>query len=254
MTTNQPTVNSLAAHVPTRTRRPGGRPGRVSTWLVPAALLLFTTIPLVAGGLRLVELAGGPQVLPTNPRIENLPAPLVVHVVGAVVYVVLGAFQFPRRLRRHRTWHRRAGRVAVVAGLLVAASGLTMTVVYTDAPGGLVLWTVRFVVSALMGGALVLGFSAIRRRDITAHRAWMVRAYALGLGASSQTVTQGIGEGIFGTSDISTGLSISAGWVVNAAVAELLIRHKPRRSPTVGSRRTNRPASTTATTASLPGA
>ena len=224
-------------------QRTSGRSGRTkrrhapSTWLIPAALLAFTTVPLVAGTLRLVELAGGRQLLPPNPRIEDFPAPLVVHVIGAAVYVVLGAFQFPRRLRRHRTWHHRSGRVAVVAGLLVAGSGLTMTVFYTDAPGGPVLWTVRFTVSTLMGVALALGFNAVRRHDLDAHRAWMTRAYALGLGAGSQTITQGVGEAIFGTTDLSTGLSISAGWLINAAIAEALVYRTRRRSSRTGAQR-----------------
>ena len=44
-----------------------------------------------------------------------------------------------------------------------------------------------------MAAAIVLGFTAIRRRDIAAHRAWMIRAYALGLGAGTQAFTEGIG-------------------------------------------------------------
>ena len=60
-----------------------------------------------------------------------------------------------------------------------------------------------------MAASIVLGFTAIRRRDIAAHRAWMIRAYALGLGAGTQVFTQGIGEALFGTSDLSTALSVS---------------------------------------------
>jgi hypothetical protein len=46
----------------------------------------------------------------------------VVHILGAAVYAV-GAFQFlPSLRRRHLVWHRRAGRVLAVAGLLVAGS------------------------------------------------------------------------------------------------------------------------------------
>jgi hypothetical protein len=52
----------------------------------------------------------------------------------------------------------------------------------------------------------------------------MVRAYALAVAAGSQPFTQGIGEGLFGTSDLSTALSISSGWVINATVAEWVIR------------------------------
>jgi uncharacterized membrane protein len=196
-----------------------------SSWRVPLALVILSLFPLVAGSLRLIEIAGGPQVLPTNPRIDASPAPLVVHVLAAAVYAVLGAFQFPARLRRrHPGWHRRSGRILVGAGLAVAGSGLWMTLFYSGAPGGVLLWTIRLLVGSTMAAAIVLGFSAIRRRDIGAHRAWMIRAYALGLGAGTQVFTQGIGEALFGTSDLSTEISVASGWVINAVVAEWVIR------------------------------
>jgi hypothetical protein len=75
-----------------------------------------------------------------------------------------------------------------------------------------------------MAASIVLGFTAIRRRDIASHRAWMIRAYALAVGAGTQVFTQGVGEAVFGTSELSTALSISSGWVINAAVAECVIR------------------------------
>ncbi|MEV0285405.1 DUF2306 domain-containing protein [Kribbella sp. NPDC050820] len=150
---------------PHRPRR--GREG--SSWRVPTGLLALTIFPLIAGSLRLLELAGGPQVLPTNPRVDASPAPVVVHVVSAAVYAVAGAFQFPARIRRrHRTWHRRAGRVLILAGLLVAASGLWMTLFYPGAPGGDLLWTVRLVAGSAIATSLVLGFTAVRRRNFAA--------------------------------------------------------------------------------------
>lgn len=204
-----------------RAAAPG--PG-TAPWRAPAALLMISVIPLVSGVLRLVEVADGPQLMPVNPRIAADPAPVMVHILAATVYAILGAFQFPARLRRrHRTWHRTSGRVLVAAGLLVAVSGLWMTVFYRNAPGGVLLWTVRLTVGSAMATALVLGFTAIRRRDIAAHRAWMIRAYALGLGAGTQTVTQGVGEAAFGTGDLSTALSMSVAWLINAAVAEWVI-------------------------------
>ena len=208
---------------PVSSHRPGSRDG--SSWRVPAALVALTTLPLVAGSLRILELVGGPHLLPANPRIDASPVPLVLHVVAAAVYAVAGAFQFPARLRRrHRAWHRRAGRVLIGAGLVVAGSGLWMTLFYAGAPGGDLLWSVRLVVGSATAGSIVLGVAAIRRRDIAAHRAWMLRAYALAVAAGTQVFTQGIGEGIFGTSDLSTGLSVSSGWVINAVLAEWIIR------------------------------
>jgi uncharacterized membrane protein len=201
-------------------------------WAVPTALVALVVIPVSAGALRILELAGGPHLLPENQRITDSPAPLVVHVVAAAVLALVGAFQFPTRLRRrHLSWHRRAGRVLVVSGLLVAGSGLWMTLFYAGAPGGTALWAVRLLVASATATSLVLGFAAIRRRDIRAHRAWMIRAYALAVGAGTQTITEGIAEALLGVDDTSKFLGSTAGWLVNIAVAEWAIRRRsPRRT------------------------
>jgi uncharacterized membrane protein len=196
-----------------------------SSWRIPLALVVLSLIPVISGSLRLIEAAGGPQLMPVNPRIGASPAPLVVHVLAAAIYAVLGAFQFPARLRRrHPGWHRRSGRILVGAGLAVAGSGLWMTLFYSGAPGGVLLWAIRLLVGSTMAAAIVLGFTAIRRRDIAAHRAWMIRAYALGLGAGTQAFTEGIGEALFGTGDLSKAISMGSAWVINALVAEWVIR------------------------------
>ncbi len=154
-----------------------------------------------------------------------------MHIVSAVVYAVLGAFQFSARLRRRRPgWHRRAGRLLVVLGLAVAFSGLWMTLVYPRKEGtGDILWTARLLVSSGMGVSLILGLAAIRSRDIARHRAWMTRAYALGLGAGTQAFTVGFGEALFGTGVVRTDLMMAAAWAINLAVAEWVIRRPARR-------------------------
>jgi uncharacterized membrane protein len=208
---------------PAPKRRPGDRDR--SSWRVPFALIILSLIPVISGSLRLIEVAGGPQLIATNPRIDASPAPVVVHVLAAAIYAFLGAFQFSARLRRRRPgWHRSSGRILVGAGLLVAGSGLWMTLFYPGAPGGDLLWGIRLVVGSAMAAFIVLGITAIRRRDIPAHRAWMVRAYALAVGAGTQAFTQGVGEALFGTGDLSTAVSVASGWVINAIVAEWVIR------------------------------
>jgi uncharacterized membrane protein len=217
------TQHTVSHTRPAPRRRPGVRDK--SSWPVPVALVVLSLIPVISGSLRLIEVAGGPQLIPANPRIDASPAPVVVHVLAAALYAFLGAFQFTARLRRrHPGWHRRSGRILVGAGLVVAGSGLWMTLFYTGAPGGDLLWAIRLLVGSAMAASIVLGFAAIRRRDIPAHRAWMIRAYALGVGAGTQAFTQGIGEALFGTGDLSTAISVGSGWVINAVVAEWVIR------------------------------
>jgi len=211
------------------------RPTRssLSTGWVPIALVALVALPAVAGSLRLVELAGGPLLLPSNPRMTASPVPVVVHILSAVTFALVGALQFSAGFRRrHRGWHRRAGRAAVVSGLAVASSALWMTLFYLRQPGtGELAYLFRLAFGSGMAASIVLGFTAIRRGDVARHQAWMTRAYALALGAGTQTFTLGIGHAAFGTSALTTDLSLGAGWALNLAVAELVIRRRGGRRP-----------------------
>jgi len=202
---------------PTRSNRSIG-------W-VPYPLIAIIVVPAIAGTLRLVELAGGPHLLPANPRITASPVPVIVHIVCAVLYSVLGAFQFSNGLRRRRpNWHRVAGRIVVGLGLAVAFSALWMTAFYPHIPGGPLATVFRLGFGTGMAASIILAFIAIRRRDIARHRAWMARAYALALGAGTQALTLGIGKAIFGDSELTTALMLGAGWGINLAVVEYIIR------------------------------
>lgn len=219
----------MNVHIRTAANRPAGG-ARTAGWPVPASLIALSFIPLTAGALRLVQLVGGPALMPADDRFAGFPAALVVHIVGATVFALVGAFQFvPRFRRRHRAWHRRVGRVVAVAGLLVAGSALWLTLFYPPQPGtGILLYLLRLVFGSAMAACLVLGFTAVRRRDIATHRAWMIRAYALGLGAGTQVFTEGIGGAVFGTGEVRGDLAKAAGWAINLAVAEYVITRPTR--------------------------
>ena len=210
------------------TIHPPARPTRStrSTGWVPFALVALVLVPAIAGSLRLVELAGGSHALPANPRITASPLPVVIHIICAVLYAVLGAFQFSAGFRRRRPrWHRASGRIVVGLGLAVAFSALWMTQFYPRQPGtGELAYVFRIAFGSGMAASIILGFTAIRRGDVARHRAWMTRAYALALGAGTQVFTQGIGNALFGTSELTTDLSLGAGWAINLAVAEYVIR------------------------------
>ena len=70
----------------------------------------------------------------------------------------------------------------------------------------------------------------IRHGDMIRHRAWMTRAYAIGLGAGTQVLTGIVGELTIGTpNELENALLMGAGWVINLAVAEWAIRKRLRR-------------------------
>lgn len=208
---------------------------RVGGWAV-AGLIALSIVPVLAGGARLVQLSTGAAVTVDNARFVAAPWPVVLHVIGSAIYCVLGALQFAPGLRaRWPAWHRRSGRVLVGCGLTAALSGLWMTQFYQPAPlDGTALYSMRWGVGMAMTAALMLGVIAARGRKVAAHRAWMMRAYALGLGAGTQVLTHlpwmlWPALHTLGWRTIFMGL----GWAINLAVAEWLIaraRHSPRHS------------------------
>ena len=100
-----------------------------------------------------------------------------------------------------------------------------MTLFYAPQPGtGPLLHAVRLLFGPAMAACLVLGVTTVRRGDIQAHRAWMIRAYAIALAAGTQAFTQGIGEALLSPSPLHVDLAIGAGWVINLGVAEWVIR------------------------------
>ncbi|GAA1751844.1 DUF2306 domain-containing protein [Agromyces humatus] len=214
----------------------GGVPNRRvskprAQWPAPTGLILLSLVPIAAGAFRLTELTSGGEVTAANARFFDSPVPVVVHIVASSVFLVLGALQFAPSLRRRR-WHRYAGRIAAPAGLLSALSALWMTLFYDmPAGGGVALFVMRLVFGTVMAAAIVFAFIAIRRGDVATHSAWMTRAYAIGLGAGTQVFTFLPWTLVFGTPDETMhAVLMGAGWVINLAVAEVVIRRRAARS------------------------
>ncbi len=194
---------------------------------VPAGLLFLGLLPLLGGVVRFTELVGGAAITPNNARFFADPVPVVLHVLSSCLYFILGAFQFSARIRSRRPeWHRAAGRVLIPAGLVCAATGMWMAVFYPPVFGdGVELTAIRLVVGSAMCVFLGLGLAAIRRSAFVEHRAWMMRAYALGIAAGTQPLTLGVVFLIFGAfNDATYTLAMAAGWLLNVAAAEWVIR------------------------------
>jgi len=197
-------------------------------WLIAAGLILLALIPSFAGAFRVGEIATDAPVTAENARFLQMPLPVVLHIVGALVYALVGAFQFlPGFRSRHLAWHRFAGRYLLVpTGLVVALSGLWMTAFYDVPPiDGLALQISRYAVGVGMAVSIALALIAVARRDIPRHGAWMIRAYALTMGAGTQVLTSAPFAILFGTpSEFWRLVQMDAGWLINIVVAEIVIR------------------------------
>jgi Predicted membrane protein (DUF2306) len=92
---------------------------------------------------------------------------------------------------------------------------------------GDILYGLRLFFGWFMVLSIVFGVVAIRRRAFVQHGAWMLRAYAIGLGAGTQVFTH-IPLLLFpaSQSEISRALAMGGGWVINLIVAEWIIRKR----------------------------
>ncbi len=195
---------------------------RRSEWLAPSLLVLLSLGPAAAGTFRLGELAGNAEVSEANARFFAMPIPVVLHILAAVPFSLLGALQFAPSLRR-RGWHRTVGRFLVACGLAAAVTGLWMTLVYPWPKGdGAALYVMRLAFGSAMLVAIVLAIDAIRRRDFAAHGAWMMRAYAIGMGAGTQVLTHLPWFVLVDRTpdELPRALMMGAGWVINVVIAE----------------------------------
>lgn len=199
-------------------------------WITLIGLLLLSLVPCVGGTLRLLELSSPGQFdfLPENPRIRADPQPVFIHLLSAVTFSILGAFQFlPSFRKTYPKWHRRAGRLLVGAGIVSAVSGVWMTHYYSfpDELQGDLLYTVRLLVGLAMVSFILLGLYAVLKKRFAHHRSSMIRAYALGIGAGTQVLVSipwlvTVGEPSGFTRDVLMTLA----WVINVFAAEWVIR------------------------------
>lgn len=198
-----------------------------SDWLVPAALVALCGVPVLAGSARLAQFATADALTGDAARYNAEPAPLILHIIAASTFGVLGALQFAPNLRRGGSrWHRVVGRIVLPWGLLAALTGLWMTQFYARIPSdSAALYATRMLVGCAMLAEFGMAISAIRQRNFRAHGAWMVRAYALGLGAGTQVFTHlpwFLFAGIPGPT--SRAFLMAAGWLINVLVAEWIVR------------------------------
>lgn len=203
-------------------------------WAFFAIIFVYSFVPTFAGLFRVAELAGGTEILPENPRAITAPLPIILHILGSFVFCLFGALQFAPGVRRHFPGlHRRMGRLITAAGCMSALTGLWMTLFFVfpqELQGPLLYW-VRIVLSLSMFGLILSAVIAIRSRNVEEHSAAMIRAYAIGQGASTQAVF-GISVMIlFGIELMGPprDFLMVAAWGLNLLIAEALIARQKRR-------------------------
>jgi uncharacterized membrane protein len=158
---------------------------------------------------------------------------LVAHIFTATVALVLGPLQFVPAVRARRRVHRRIGRAYLLLGVVPSA----LAAVPVAWLSGRLVTQVGLMVPAA-GWLLTAWFAvlAIRRGDVAAHRAWMLRNYALTFLAVTARIVVPLvlltmlAAGAVARADAAAvaasliPIGQVLGWMINLAVAEVLIR------------------------------
>ena len=204
--------------------KPLAFPFRALARPVPLVLTLgfLTAIPVLNAAVLSVQIPMG-NVPSGSERLMTAPVAMFVHALSGVLFGLAGPVQFSRALRhRFGPLHRATGFVFVVAGVFMGGTGLAllMQVASLSTP---VADIARGIAGVALLGALFMGLNA---PDRPRHRAWMIRAYAIGMGLGTVALVFFPIYLVTGTPPRGLGADIlfAAAWAFNALLAELIIR------------------------------
>jgi uncharacterized membrane protein len=189
------------------------------------ALAALTAIPVLVALIRVVEVALGSYPA-ESARLAVAPVAWVAHALAGAAFGIAGPVQFALALRRKfGALHRASGRIFVVSGAVLGLSGLSL-LAQVQMQSTDLLALARGIFGLALLAALAISVTAILDRDVDRHRAWAVRAYAIGMGSGTVwipllPVTLITGSELTG---LPMDLVFVAWWVLTIAVAEAILR------------------------------
>src|SRR4029453_6338078 len=110
-------------------------------------------------------------------RLFDYPLWAIIHFAAAGLFMTMLPFQLWAGFRqRHRTLHRKSGRVMFVAGIGISATSLLLPFAMPARPLSERIFMVT--IALLFGFFLIQAVAAARKGDFVNHREWMLRAVA----------------------------------------------------------------------------
>src|ERR1700687_2711040 len=201
---------------------------------VVAVRRMVHLVPIVVGGYHPPVVISNPvaaQFAKLDDLFAHFPILTLVHIVPGLLFMLLGPLQFSSTIRaRHLRWHLMSGRVFVFCGVVIGISALVMSL-GMPAIGGFNQAAATTLFASFFLFALCKAFWYIRRREVTLHREWMIRAFSIGIAVA--TIRHIIGM-FFATSRFSGltpheffGIAFWIGFVLHLIAAEAWIRATP---------------------------
>jgi hypothetical protein len=190
------------------------------------SLMLLLSLAIVAYAGALLVTRAFPDEL--GPSLSVHSFAISQHIVGAMLALALGPFQFLARLRsRYLNVHRWMGRLYLLGVLAGGSSGLYLA---AFSYGGLITHIGFGSLAVLWLATGLLAYRAIRARRIEVHRHWMTLNFSLTLA--------GVMLRLWIPVMVTSGIPFEAAylmvawlcWVPNLVVAEAIFRASLRRA------------------------
>jgi len=197
---------------------------------------ILAIIGIAVAVRRALNLAGFIETY-VNPRFGEFdgdfarnPFLTFLHIIPGTLFMILAPLQFVPQIRnRHLWWHRLAGRILVVSGLIIGTTALIMS--FQMAIGGANETAATLVFAIFFLFALGKAFYHIRRREIALHREWMIRMFAIGLAIATVRPIVGI---FFAFTTLSPreffGTAFWLGFTIHLMAAEVWINYTRRKT------------------------
>jgi uncharacterized membrane protein YozB (DUF420 family) len=197
----------------------------------PTLLVLILIVLVFAGNRAAVDWPNvSAGIVPQGSyerRFALHPVLIYAHILPGVVYLVGAPFQLWRRFReRHFSAHRQMGRIILPAGIIAGIFAIIFGILFSF--GGVLEASATVVFGGYFVTALIAAFLAIKGGDVTRHRRWMIRAFAIGVGVGTIRIWIGVFQG-FGLLSLerSFGVAFWLSFVLHALVAEVYLSKRP---------------------------
>jgi hypothetical protein len=141
--------------------------------------------PVATGTTAGAPAAASAAAEPFDANFAKHPLITLLHIIPGGFFMILGPLQFLPKIRnRYPRFHRRSGRIFLAAGYIIGITALIMPFVMQPIGGvneaaGVLLFAIYFLT------ALTKAFWHILHRQITLHREWIIRAFAVGLAVAT---------------------------------------------------------------------
>jgi hypothetical protein len=181
-------------------------------WSAVAATCVLYGVFAIAAGLGLVE----------TEKMRTLPLPFQIHALSGGIALITGVLQFNPVIRiRFAQTHRWGGRIYVLSACMASIAAVLNAALFD------VSWASRlsfFLMGFCWLWSTLVGYRAIRNRNLTLHREWMLRSFSLALFFVTFSFWVPVLAGNGKIEHLAYFLAVTMSWAFNVLCAELWLR------------------------------